>query len=206
MGASAARHVPPRHATAGVTLFELLVALTILATLLGALMASSIISGRFFLFSEESIHVQQQARQAISAMSQELRQARDGTVTTAAGRVTFQIVLGYNLPLPCPVNAVCLGARDQNGVNQQGWSYRYRLNGTQLVREILNGVEGVGTPQAGTRVLANDVNQVTFTYAGGTTNTLTIALQIQRTSSGLPGGSVSVAPTPLVIQIRLRNV
>ena len=195
--------LPQRRASSGVTLFELLMALTILATLLGALMASSIISGRFFLSSEEFINVQQQARQALAAMTQELRQAADGTVTTAASQVTFQIALGYNLAAPCPANAVCLGAVDAAGATHKGWSLRYRLNGTRLVREIFSDT---GVLQAGTRVLANDVNAVTFSYVGGTTNTVTIQLQVQRTSSGLPGGSVSVSPTPLVTQVHLRNV
>ena len=125
-------------------------------------------------------------------------------MTTGASQVDFQLALGYNQPLPCPANAECWGAYDQAGARQAGWRVRYRLDGAQaqLLREL---VDATGVVQPGTRVLANRISQVSFAYVAGTTRTVTIALQAQRTSAELPGGSVTVGPTPLVMRLRLRN-
>jgi Tfp pilus assembly protein PilW len=179
----------------------MLVVLAIVSVLIGAVFVSSLMGGKLYFSSEIFVHVQQQARQAFDNMVQELRQA-DGAIAVAVNQCTFQLALGYNLPAPCPANAVCVGARDANGVNQSGWSLRYRLNGTQLVREILNPA---GVVQPGTRVLANDVSSLAFTYTGGSANTVTVQLQVQRTSQQLAGGSLAAAPTPLITRVRLRN-
>jgi len=185
-----------------VTFPELLIVLAIMAIVAGAVYTSSLMGGKLYLSSETYVHVQQQARQALDTMVRELRQA-DGTITVAANQCTFQLALGYNLAAPCPANAVCIGAQDQNGVAQSGWSLRYRLNGTQLIREILDNQ--VPPQVQGSRVLANDVSQLSFTYVGAPTNTVTVQLQVQRTSAQLPGGSLAAAPAPLITRVQLRN-
>ena len=185
----------------GFTLVEMLVTLGIFGILGGVLFISSIVSHRSYVTGDAYVYIQQQARQALDAMHRELHEA-GGTVTAAGNQLTFQTTLGYNLAAPCPANAICWGARDQAGANQSGWSVRYRLNGTQLIRELLNAA---GAVQAGSRVMANDVSQLAFTYVGGTTRTITVQLQVQRTSAQLPGGSLTAAPTPLVTSIKLRN-
>ena len=190
-----------RRRNAGLTLLELLIVLAITTIVAGAVYTSSLMGGKLYFSSETYVHVQQQARQALDTMVRELRQA-DGTITVAANQCTFQLALGYNLAAPCPANAVCIGAQDQNGAAQSGWSLRYRLNGTQLIREIL---DPAGVVQPVTRVLANDVSSLSFTYTGGATNTVTVQLQVQRDSQQLAGGSLAAAPTPLVTRIKLRN-
>ncbi len=190
-----------RRHNAGLTFPELLIVLAIMAIVAGAVYTSSLMGGKLYFSSETYVHVQQQARQALDNMVRELRQA-DGTITVAANQCTFQLALGYNLAAPCPANAVCIGAQDQNGVTQSGWSLRYQLNGTQLIREILNPA---GVVQPGTRVLANDVSQLSFIYVGAPTNTVTVQLQVQRTSAQLPGGSLAAAPAPLITRVQLRN-
>ena len=189
------------NARRGVTLFELLVVIVILGLIVGVIFFAASSNQASYLSTEIAVYVQQQARHAQGEMGRELRQA-GGAIATAANQITFQMNLGYNQAAPCPVNAVCWGARDEAGAGQFGWSVRYRLNGTQLVRELLNGA---GALQAGTRVLANDVTSLQFTYVGGATRTVTVQLQVQRLSPFLPGGGLAVAPTPLVSRIRLRN-
>ena len=184
----------------GVTIIELLGVLSILSIIGAALFATSLIGGRSYLGFETSAHVRGQARQALDAMAQELRQGGNA-VTPAGDQCTFRMDVGYDLALPtanCP-NAVCWGALDQNGAPHVGWSVRYRLNGAQLLREILDPGAVV---QPGTRVLANDVNQLAFTYAAGT-KTMTVQLQIRRASAQLAGGSLSTAL--LVTRAKLRN-
>lgn len=184
----------------GFSLVELLVTLAIFAVLSGVLYISSIVGHRSYVTGDSYVHIQQQARQAMDTMHRELHEA-GGVIAAAGAQLTFQAALGYNLAAPCPVDAVCWGARDAAGTNQSGWSVRYRLSGTQLVREILNAAAVVQS----TRVLANDVSQLAFTYVGGTTRTVTVSIQVRRTSAELAGGSLSVAPTPLITTIKLRN-
>ena len=185
----------------GFSLVEMMVTLSIFGVLSGVLFLSSVVSHRSYVTGDTFVHVQQQARQALDVMHRELHEA-GGTVAAAGAQLTFQTALGYNLAAPCPADAICWGARDQAGANQQDWSVRYRLSGTQLVREILNAA---GVVQVGSRVMANDVSSLAFAYAGGSTRTITIQLQVTRTSAELAGGQLSAAPTPLITSIKLRN-
>ena len=185
----------------GMTLFELLIVVVIFGVIMGVIFLAASSSQTSFLSTETAVYVQQQARQALSEMERELRQA-GGAVATAVNQIEFQMNLGYNQAALCLPNAVCWGARDQAGVGQSGWRVRYRLAGAQLLRELL---DGAGTPQAGTRVLANDVTSLQFTYVGGTIRTVTVQLQVQRLSPFLPGGGLAVAPAPLVSRVKLRN-
>ena len=184
----------------GVTLIEMLFTLVLFGIIAGGLVMSFTMSHRAFTTADASVYVQQQARHAFTEMTQELHTA-GGVVAAAGNQLAVQLDLGYNLAAPCPANAVCWGARDQAGAVQSGWSIRYRQNGTQLLREILNTA---GVVQVGTRVLANDVTQATFTYTGAT-RTVAVQLQVRRASPNLPGGSIAAAPNALMTTIRLRN-
>lgn len=184
------------------SLFELLVSLAIFGILVSVVYASSLIGGKLYLSSEAYVDVQQQARRAFDNMVKELRLG-GGTVSFGADQCTFQLALGYNLPPPCLVDAVCWGAKDVNGANQLGWSIQYRLTDDfTLVREIL---DPDGKPMPGQRVIAIHVNQLSFDYAGDPTRTMTIKLQVRHTSGQLPGGSVSTTPVPLITRVRFRN-
>ena len=182
----------------GLTLVELIIVLSIFGVIATAMFLTFLVSQNSYLTNDVYIHVQQQARRALDSMTTELRGA-GGTVTAAGGQLTFQLALGYNLAAPCPPNALCWGAKDQNGANQSGWSIRYRLSGTQLVREILNGA----VVQPGTRVLGNDISQLAFTYVGGATRIVTIQLQARQVSWQLPGGAIGTGT--LSARVRLRN-
>jgi prepilin-type N-terminal cleavage/methylation domain-containing protein len=185
----------------GMTLFEMLVVILLFGVITTTVFLAASSSHTSYLSTETAVYVQQQARQALSEMERELRHA-GGAIATAINQIDFQVNLGYNQAAPCPPNAVCWGARDQAGASQAGWRVRYRLAGVQLLRELL---DAAGNPQAETRVLANDVTSLQFTYVGGTTRTVTIQLQVQRLSPFLPGGGLAVAPAPLVARVRLRN-
>ncbi|MBI1991628.1 MAG: hypothetical protein HYY90_03585 [Candidatus Omnitrophica bacterium] len=186
-----------------VQLPELILLVLLLSLVTGLLVTTSLGSQRTYATSDAILQVQGEARRAFDSMLTELRQA-GGAITTGASQLDFQFALGYNQPLPCPANAECWGAYDQAGARQAGWRVRYRLDGvnSQLLREI---VDNAGAVQPGTRVLANRISQASFTYVAGATRTVTIALQAQRTSAELPGGSVTVSPIPLVMRLRLRN-
>ena len=195
-----------RPSSRGISLVELIVVILVFAGLSAAVFLSILLSNRSYFSSETYIQIQEEARRGLDAMVGELRSA-GGAIAIAAGQLTFQLPLGYNLALPlCPANAVCWGAVDNSGVAQPGWGIRYQrvVNGTsqQLVRDILNGA---GVVQAGSRVLANNVSQLTFASSGVPINTITIQLQVQQVSSQLGGGSMQAAPTPLVTRVRLRN-
>ena len=185
----------------GMTFLEMLVVIIVFGIIASTVFLAASSSQTSYLSTETAVYVQQQARQALSEMERELRQA-GGAIATAINQIDFQVNLGYNRPAPCPPNAVCWGAFDQAGANQSGWRVQYRLAGTQLLRELL---DGAGTLQAGTRVLANDITSIQFTYVGGTTRVVTVQLQVQRFSPFLPGGGLAVSPVPLVSRIKLRN-
>jgi prepilin-type N-terminal cleavage/methylation domain-containing protein len=187
--------------TRGLTLLELLIVLAILSVISGVLCSTSVLSQRVYVSAEAFVHVQQQARSAFDAMTRELREA-GGAIAASGGQIEFQAALGYGLPAPCPPDAVCWGARDAAGADQAGWRIRYRLLGTQLLREVL---DAGGAVQPGTRVLANDVAGLLFTYVGGTAQVVAVQLQVLQASAGLPGGSMSTTPVPLLTSIRLRN-
>ncbi|MBI2495825.1 MAG: hypothetical protein HYW10_04595 [Candidatus Omnitrophica bacterium] len=187
----------------GFVMLPELVLLVLLPSLVtGLLVATSLGTQRTYATSDAILQVQGEARRAFDTMLAELRQA-GGAITTGASQVDFQFALGYNQPLPCPANAECWGAYDQAGARQANWRVRYRLDGaqSQILREI---VDNTGAVRPGTRVLANDISQASFTYVAAT-RTMTVQLQAQRISSAIAGGSVTASPVPLVMRLRLRN-
>jgi Tfp pilus assembly protein PilW len=182
------------------SIVELIIASAIFLALSAAILICVLAGNRSYALSETNIRVQEQARRAFDSMVRELHGA-GGSITAAGSQLDFQAALGYDLPVPCPNDAACWGARDQTGVNRPQWLIRYRLNGTQLVRELLDDLNVVRE----TRVLASDLSQLNFAYQGGTDDTVTIQLQVQLASAQLPGGAVTAAPVVLATQVRLRN-
>ena len=202
-----------RHFTLGFTLFEMLIVLVLFAGILGALLISFLIGRTSFMTAEAYIHVQQEARRAVNAMVRELREA-GGSVTETNGppdQLQFQLALGYNrTDLPgcaAQVDAICWGAVDPVTNAMRGdRCVRYRVVGTQLLREVTDGVSGVScgvTVQGTARVLANNLNSasVTFDYSAAA-RTVTARLRVQDTSPQLPGGQQTGL---LETRVRLRN-
>ena len=193
------------------------IVVTAIFVVIGAALLVSFMTGRTsYLQGEESVHVQQEARRAFDAMTNELyeaghiRQLLSGGGAGAANQpftgaigIASRIAQGYNLA-ECP-NAICWG----DGLTTNRWlQYRMRPGTNQLVRcSTANPGDNDFT---NCRVLANDVQSFSADYAqaDGTppTRTVTLRLRVQRTSAQLPGGSVASGPTPLVGQVELRNV
>ena len=181
------------------SLVEAVLSVVIFVVVMAGVLVSMLMGDRSYAVNDAVVHVQEEVRRALDSMVTELRQAGGAVTVTGGTQLDFQLALGYNLPNPCPANAVCWGAHNSAGANQANWRVRYRQNGTQLVRELLD-VNGL--LQAGTRVLANDVNSLAFTY---NTNIVRIQLQIRDSRPQLPGGAITAGPTPLITQVRLRN-
>ena len=149
-----------RRGREGMSLVEAILSVVIFVVIAAGILVSMLMGNRSFIVNDAQVHVQEEIRRAFDNMTTELREA-GGTVTVTGGdQLEFQIALGYDLPNPCPADAVCWGARDITGAAQADWSIRYRLNGTRLVRELLDTGGGV---QAGTRALAVDASSLAFT-------------------------------------------
>ena len=184
------------------TLVEMLMVLAIFSLMSGALFTSFLIGKNSYLSADTYVRVQEEARRALDVMDREVRSARGAGIAGLPNSLQFPVALGYNLAAPCPANNVCWGAVDNAGVGQPNWTVRYRITGTQLVREILNG----GAVQPGTRVLANDIDaaQTSFAY-DALTDTVSISLGVTVTSAQLAGGSMSTVPSSLTTRVKLRN-
>ena len=185
----------------GMSLVEAILSVVIFVVIAAGILVSMLMGNRSYVVNDAVVHVQEEVRRAFDSMVTELREAGGAVAVTGGGSgLEFQLALGYNLAAPCLASAVCWGARDLNGVNQALWLIRYRLNGTQLIREVLNNAN----PRVvqSTRVLANDVSSVAFTY---NTNIVRVQLQIRDTRPQLPGGGLNAGVVPIVTQVRLRN-
>ena len=185
----------------GMSLVEAVLAVVIFIVVMAGVLVSMLMGDRSYAVNDAVVHVQEEVRRAFDSMVTELRQAGGAVTVTGGTQLDFQLALGYNLPNPCPANAVCWGAHDSAGADQATWRVRYRQNGSQLVRELL---DINGFVQAGTRVLANDVSSLAFTF-NPNSNIVRIQLQIQDSRPQLPGGAITAGPTPIITQVRLRN-
>ena len=196
----------PCSRRAGFTLVELLIATGIAVVLLGA-MFLMLRGGRQAWVSQDALlQVQQEARRALDAMTRELRGVNHinspdtdiGIDFTDATRLNFQIDRGYNVA-GCTSDAVCWG----NDTTNDGWVHYLVING-QLARCQSDGADDVVSDATGCRIVANQVASFSADYADSS-RTVTLHLQVTRTSSELGGGALSVAPAPLRAQVRLRN-
>ncbi len=182
----------------GLTVLELLLAIVIFLTLGGTLLMTFLTAQKLRASAEAFLQIHQEARRGISAMAADLRQA-GGVTVTGTQRLDFRLNLGYNRP-GCPPG-ICWGAKDQNGVGQPGWSVRYRISGTQMLRELQ---DGAGALQPGARVLVNGVGAGASAFGWDATNqVVTITLETRLQDPALPSGSQSTGP--LTRRVSLRN-
>ena len=190
----------------GFSLIELLIVVGVLGVVTGALVLLLTSGQRSMLSADAYVHVQQEARRALEAMSRELRKANNidteltspGSDTPSGGatRLNFQISRGYNVS-GCTPNATCWGNDTTNG----GWVHALR-NGTQLVRCQSTASETTITDFSPCRVLANYAETFLVDYASST-RTVILRLQVKRSSSLLPTGAMDTGT--LRTQVRLRN-
>ena len=193
--------------TCGLTLIELLIEAGALALVTGAVMLMFTSGHDSFLSANAYLHVQQEARRALEAMSTELRTANnldteltDAEEDTPAGgatRLNFQISRGYDVN-GCTADAVCWG----NDTGNDGWVH-YLVSNAQLFRCQSSGPPDTNiTDVSACRVLANDAQSFLVDYTSGT-RTVTLRLQVRNTSTLLPGGAMDTGT--LRVQTRLRN-
>ena len=184
-------------------MIELMLALVVFTIVSGLVLVSILTSNQTYATSQALVNVQQEARRALQFMARELRGAGGAVTGWGSSQFNFQLGLGYNLAgtVPgCLPDAFCWGAIDANGTPNFNWSVRYMVNGTQLVREVLD----TGGVVTGMRVLANNVSQITFTDVGGAANTVGLHLQVVQQGPLFPGG-VKTSPGTLHMQVRLRG-
>lgn len=195
-----------KRSRSGFSLIELLIVVGVLGIVTGALAVLLTSGHRSTLSSEAYVHVQQEARRALEAMNKELHKANNiDTELTSAGsdtpsggatRLNFQISRGYNVS-GCTPNATCWG----NDTTNSGWVH-YLRNGTQLVRCESTASDTTITDFSSCRVLANYAETFLVDYASST-RTVTLRLQVKRSSSLLPTGAMDTGT--LRTQARLRN-
>lgn len=185
----------------GFSIVEMMVVMGLFLTVIAGLMMTFVTGQTSYVTTDAYIQVQQEARRAFDNMVRDVRGA-GGIIAVAAGQLDFQSALGYNLAIVgCVANQVCWGAEDQNGTDQPGWGLRYRVVGTQLLREIR---DGGGVVQPGARVLANyvDSGATSFAWNAGE-RVVTMSFVGRYQSPRLAGGVQTIGP--LTARVRLRN-
>jgi prepilin-type N-terminal cleavage/methylation domain-containing protein len=202
------RNPAPRR---GLTLTEMLVVLTLLSTLVGALMVSLLVGQTSSLSAEAYVQVQQEARRAFDVMVKELREAGQVNNDVAIAepgvqRLDFQVSRGYDA---ATCGGICWGTDD--AAVPTGWVH-YVIDTSdpdraRLVRcTTANRLDAMPAGFAGCWVLANAVEpslaNSAFVYDHASW-TVTLKIQTSVSSSQLPGGSLGTAP--LVTRVRLRN-
>ena len=197
----------------GLTLTELLVVITLLTMVVGALLVSLLVSQASHFSAEAYVQVQQEVRRAFDHMVKELREAgrvNNGVAIAEPGvqRLDFQIIQGYDA-VTC--GGICWGTDD--AAFPTGWIH-YVVDATdpqhtRLMRcATANRLDPMPAGFAGCRVLANNVNadlaQSAFTYDAAN-GIITLKIQTAVVSQQLPGGSLSSTPAPVTTRVRLRN-
>jgi type II secretory pathway pseudopilin PulG len=197
----------------GLTLTELLVVITLLTTVVGALLVSLLVSQASHFSAEAYVQVQQEVRRAFDHMVKELREAgrvNNGVAIASPGvqRLDFQVIQGYDA-VAC--GGICWGTDD--AAFPTGWIH-YVVDATdpQHVRLMrcatASRLDAMPAGFAGCRVLANSVNadlaQSAFTYDAAN-GIVTLKIQTVVVSQQLPGGSLSSTPAPVTTRVRLRN-
>ncbi|MBI4597603.1 MAG: hypothetical protein HY737_04280 [Candidatus Omnitrophica bacterium] len=194
----------------GATLVEILVVALLFTLVIGSVTTIMLSSQRSSVTSAAYVHAQQQARQALDAMAEELRLARPNrppnvhmqiTDTTGGINPDTHDVLRFQVGR-FEVTEMVWGAPDLSGDHRENWFLQYRLNGTQLVREILNP-GGILVP-GGRRVLANDAQLLDFAYDQDS-RMATVRLQIRQAAGQMAGGPAAVSPGIVTTQVKLRN-
>ena len=172
----------------GFTLLEMMVVLAIFAIISGAIFMT-MSSGRIsWQTNEAAVQIQEDLRRGLRTIGQELRES--GRVDSTAHVVingsndviVFQIPIDANSATPefdLSAGQILWGAE-----GTVGYALRYRRNGSQLMRDLVDSFS-LGASTVGTaRVLANNITSVVFTQvpASGDITGVDTALTAQKTS------------------------
>ena len=200
----------------GFTLVETLMVTTLFLIIAGGLLTMLLSGQTSYLSADAALQVQEEARRAYDVMIRELREAGASNLATwqpttpdvppGSGfkQLNFQIARGYN-GVGC-TNTICWGSENANGE----WIHYAVVdnptlpdaNDLQLVRCVDANATTAITDGTNCRVLANDIQSVTFAYAGGA---VTVNLQAQYQDPRLPGNG-QASTQLLSSRVKLRNI
>ncbi|MFZ2357152.1 MAG: prepilin-type N-terminal cleavage/methylation domain-containing protein [Candidatus Omnitrophota bacterium] len=138
----------------GFTLLEVMISLVILSVLIAGIFGVLNISDKTYHNDMGLLELQQQVRQAMDGMVKELKQSKASSITisNAGARIDFKVPTDLTTS---PVTYTSFIA--------------YYRSGNQILREF---------PAGTTKVLANDINALTFSLTG---NMLQVQLSAQQT-------------------------
>lgn len=175
----------------GFTLIELMVVLTILLAIFGAVLISFLVGRRSQVAGDAYVQVQQEARRAVDEMIKELHQSSsDRLILVDADTVIFQVPNDNDEPQDGSV--MTGGTLEWGAPGVANGCIQYTLNGTTIERTLLAGPFDAGTQSCGDAVagepvwtVGNHVDDVTFTATtGGLRISVTTEMTEQLAGSG----------------------
>ena len=195
--------------SSGFNLVETMI-VAVLFLAIGAALLVMLLGGQMsFLSSAAALQAQEEARKALDNVVRDLRgavnlscaqEAQRTTTNCPNARLNFQLVW-YD---------AALGTVDAgSGQGVDNLVIHYALVGTQLLRYLDAGYTGatIGAgacdPNAGCRVVANDVNSASFDWNAGT-RMVTVTLETSVGNAALPGGAVAGALRTGVLTTRVK--
>ena len=154
----------PRFSNQGVTLIELMIAMTIFLLVLGAIYSTFQSQHKSYLMQEEVAAMQQNIRAGMFYMTKEIRMAGcDPTGNAGAGIVT---ATANSMSFTEDVRGDADGSDPDGATNDPNESIAYALSGNNLVRDT----------GGGNQVVAENIDALDFVYLdadGNPTATLT---------------------------------
>ena len=152
-----------RHACAdqrGFTLAEFLVAIAIVGLIMAGVLTIIMTGNQTYLTGSNQVEAQQAARVALELMAREIRGAGYSSLTVVAcPPMTSCPIVGDPGPgNPTATALVIQSDTDGDGTFEATERIAYTLNGTNLQRQVLGGVDA--TPQT----IVGGVQALTFTY------------------------------------------
>ena len=130
-------HAARRGRQAGVTLIELAIALalgTVLMGVLGSVLVGTTNSLDYILKDAVSV---EDIDDVVNGVRDDLRKTETGKITIQTGSINDTLIFQERTD-PEDDGTYAYGVEDNSGIFQQGWSARYTVVGTDLVRQLLN--------------------------------------------------------------------
>ena len=144
--------------TSGITLIELLVALTIFGTMIGAIYRVFITQARAYAVQDQVVEVQQDIRGAMELMLRDLRMAGFQTNNFNSALITTNPVV-----TPLSDNSITVNYEYLGGVLPVTYTVTYALQGGNLTYTLIQ-TPTVGAPVQTTETILQNVGALTFSY------------------------------------------
>lgn len=164
----------------GFSLVEVLVVILIVGVVGSACFISMMAGRSSWMSADTEISIQQELRKAVSQISSDVRQSGVLKVNITANSVPYDAISMY----------LCEGAGSSGALNWSASPVAYTLSSGQIVRT--NGSD--------TRIVANNVTNLTFTRETTSSDIVRIAVSVQK------GNSMNrVLNASLESSVKLRN-